>query len=283
MQELQQRLGISEHGCKPYSEMTDEEKRAYSQRRCDWENNRAGQLHEKDGYDCPLCLNRGYIYVVQEVRRGTVNHYSEAIKDCKCKSVRRSLKRLKESGLAKVVEKYTFDAYTTGEAWQAHIKETAINFTKENCGVFYIGGQSGCGKTHICTAIAKEFMTQGKAAYYMLWQDEVIKLKAAVMDEIEYQGMMKRLKNVDVLYIDDFFKPVGDNPKPSAADIRIAYELINYRYNEGKGVTVISSERYIQEILDIDEATGGRIIEYAGPYMLNIQRDRKRNYRLKNI
>lgn len=280
MQELRERLGISEHGCKPYSEMTDEEKRAKVQRECDSYNMGIGTLDKKDGYDCPMCFNKGY---VARIVKGVNGNYSMAVADCICKTTRRSLNRLKQSGLAKVMEKYTFDTYTTGEPWQEHIKNTALNFTKEENGVFFIGGQSGCGKTHICTAIAGAFMAAGKAAYYMLWQDDVIKLNAAVMDEIEYQKMMGRLKNVDVLYIDDFFKPIGDNPKPSVADIRRAYELINYRYNEGKGVTIISSERYIQEILDIDEAAGGRIIEYAGPYMLNIQRDRKRNYRLRNI
>ncbi len=92
---------------------------------------------------------------------------------------------------------------------------------------------------------------------------------------------MKSLKEVDVLYIDDFFKPIGGN-RPSDADIRLAYEIINARYNRRK-ITIISSERHISEIAEIDEAIGGRIYEYAKGYTVNIARDTARNYRLKGM
>lgn len=272
----------SEHTYKSYADMTAEERRAYSQRRCDWSNNTPGHLHEKDGYNCPDCLNRGYIFVVQEIERGEkTNDYSEAIRACHCKPIRASIMRMKRSGLENVMQRYTFDKYNAVEPWQKHIKETAQRFVN-NGNVFFIGGQTGAGKTHICTAITAEFLKQGKAAYYMLWADETVSLKACVMESAEYQQRMQKLKEVEVLYIDDFFKPVGDQKTPSPADVRLAYELINYRYNNAGLITVISSERLIGEILDIDEATGGRLVEYAGEYMINIGRDKGRNYRLRN-
>lgn len=264
--------------------MTADERREYTQRKCDDSNRLPGNLNEIDGYDCPRCKNRGYIYIVREIERGNaVNDYNEAVVDCKCKPIRASLMRLKKSGLGDVVKRYTFDKYESLNDWQKHVKSRAKAFCEENKGVFFIGGQSGCGKTHICTAITVEFLRHGKSAYYMLWQDETVKLKASIMESIEYQTQMDKLKNVDVLYIDDFFKPVGNQEQPSQADIKLAYELINHRYNNGELITVISSERLIGEILDIDEATGGRIVEYAGDYMLNIGRDRSKNYRLRNI
>lgn len=270
------------HISKSYSEMTAEERRAYSQKRCDLHNTTPGSLNEKDGYDCPDCLNRGYMYVVQEIERGEqTNDFNEAIRACHCKPIRASIMRMKRSGLESVMQKYTFDRYAAAEPWQKHIKDTAQRFVN-NGNVFFIGGQTGAGKTHICTAITVEFLRQGKAAYYMLWADETVRLKACIMESPEYQQQMKKLKEVEVLYIDDFMKPVGDQKTPSAADIRLAYELINYRYNNAGLITVISSERLIGEILDIDEATGGRLVEYAGEYMINIGRDKGRNYRLRN-
>lgn len=264
--------------------MTEEERRDHVQSKCDAYNMSKGELNETDGYDCPDCLNKGYISVVREVDRGEdVNDYSEAIMKCHCWPVRASIMRLKRSGLENAMQKYTFDKFETPEPWQKHIKETALRFIEESGSVFFIGGNSGAGKTHICTAITVELMKQGKAAYYMLWQDETVKLKGCVTESAEYQAKMKRLKDIDVLYIDDFLKPVGNQDKPSVADVRIAYELINHRYNSGNLITVISSERLIGEILNIDEATGGRLVEYAGEYMLNIKRDRSRNYRLRNI
>ena len=64
----------------------------------------------------------------------------------------------------------------------------------------------------------------------MLWQDEITRLKANVMDELAHEKQMRQLKTVDVLYIDDFFKPIvrdGVPGRPTDADIRLAYELIN--------------------------------------------------------
>ena len=97
------------------------------------------------------------------------------------------------------------------------------------------------------------------------------------------------IKTIPVLYIDDFFKPVrnreGVLETPSAADVRIAYEIINHRYNDKSLITIISSERFLTEIAsEIDEATGGRIAEMATPkYLINIGRQSGRNYRLKDI
>jgi len=269
---------------KSYWMMNEEERRAYVQKKCDFYNREKGDLNEKDGYECLLCKNKGYISVIRE--SGLLNgirDYTQAMAACKCKPVRDAIMRMKRSGLEPVIKRYTFAAYEAQEPWQKAIKEAAQRFTKEEKGVFFIGGNSGCGKTHICTAITAQFLREGRAAYYMLWQEEALKLKQVVTDSPEYGRRMDYLKNVDVLYIDDFFKPIGENASPSPADIRVGYELINHRYNNGDLITIISSEKQINEILDIDEAIGGRLVEYAKGYAFNIAPDRAKNYRLKNV
>jgi DNA replication protein DnaC len=90
---------------------------------------------------------------------------------------------------------------------------------------------------------------------------------------------MQWLKEVDLLYLDDFLK-ITAGKEPSAADIRIAHELLNHRYVARKR-TIISSERYLNEIIDIDQATGGRIAERARGYTLNLQRTKAKDYRMK--
>lgn len=263
--------------------MTEEERRAFIQKKCDFYNEEKGNLNEKDGYECLLCKNKGYISVIRE--SGLLNgipDYTQAMAACKCKPVRDSIMRMKRSGLEPVIKRYTFAAYEAKEPFQVVIKEAAQRFTKEKKGVFFIGGQSGIGKSHICTAITAQFLREGRAAYYMLWQDETTRLKAIVMDH-EYKERMDYLKAVEVLYIDDLFKPTGENSRPSPADVRIAYELINSRYANGNLITIVSSEKRLEEILDIDEATAGRLIEYAGNYAINIKADRAKNYRLKNV
>ena len=146
---------------------------------------------------------------------------------------------------------------------------------------FFIGGQTGCGKTHICTALTVSLINSGKSARYMLWTDEAARLKACVNDD-QYASLMWPLKAVGVLYIDDLFKPTGASGQPTQADIRLAYELINYRYNSTNKVTIISSERTTGELCEIDEAIGGRIVEKSGQYCINIARDRAKNWRLNH-
>ena len=92
---------------------------------------------------------------------------------------------------------------------------------------------------------------------------------------------MRALEAVRCLYIDDLFKPIrgdrGDIPA-SAADLRLAFQLINYRYVH-RLPTVISSEKYLTEIMDLDEAIGSRIYERARGYILTVNRDAARNRR----
>lgn len=274
----------SEISCKPYGELTLDERRAREQQACDRMNASAGSLNGIDGIDCPACKNRGYIAVVSEHEFAGETVIGRATQKCACMAHRASVSRMRRSGLGNVLDKYTFAAYRATEPWQEHVKSQAMAFVDTDGGFFFIGGQSGCGKTHICTAIVGELLGRGKAAHYMLWQDEAVKLKASITDQEQYEPIMHRLKTVPVLYIDDFLKPIfrdGAAARPSDADLRLAYEIINHRYNGKKLHTVISSERLLGEIIELDEAVGGRIAEYARGYMLNIARKPGRNYRLQ--
>jgi DNA replication protein DnaC len=117
----------------------------------------------------------------------------------------------------------------------------------------------------------------------MLWRDDIAKIKSIAMEPEERQKMMERFKNADVLYIDDLFKtgrnPDGSEPRPTAADINAAFEIINYRYNNPSLLTIISSELNEDELLDIDEAVGGRIFERSKS--ISIAKNRNRNYRIR--
>lgn len=225
-------------------------------------------------YDCEKCKNRGYIAFVND--DGLF-----AIDSCDCMSVRTSNERIAKSGLADLMKKYTFDKYTTTEKWQESIKESAKAFVDDTHGNwFFIGGQVGSGKTMICTSIAGELLSRGKKTAYMLWRDEIIPLKANVNDSEEYETRINRFKTVPVLYIDDFFK-VEHGKMPTSADVNIAFELLNYRYNDPELTTIISSEFTTKEIINIDEAVGSRIYERSKKYQININADINKNYRLR--
>lgn len=258
------------------SEMTEKEKEQWY---ADLENKREGNLHEEDGYNCPICRNKGYIIKVAEYWGG----WQQVHAACKCCETRNSILRMKKSGLKNIIKDYTFDKFEATEPWQQTIKNAAQGYAKKPEGWFFLGGQSGAGKTHLCTAICRELLLAGKRVKYMLWRDDVVKLKGAVTESDEYTRLIEEYKNYDVLYIDDLFKTgkAADNTvqKPTAADINVAFEIINYRYNNPALLTIISSELTQDELIDIDEAIGGRIYEKATAFSIGKNRDR--NYRIR--
>lgn len=254
--------------------------RDYEQFKVDGLNNTPGNRNEEDGYDCGVCKNKGYIVKLAERGDGT---FTQAIVDCKCAEVRRSIMRMKRSGLKDIIRDYTFDKFKDTEPWQKTLKEAAMEYAKTPDGWFFLGGQSGCGKSHLCTAICREFLLAGRSVQYMLWRDDITRIKAAVTDSEEYRGLVDKFKTVDILYIDDLFKtgkaPDGSSLKITGADINVAFEIINYRYNNPALVTIISSELSEDDLLDIDEAIGGRIYERAKAF--SIAKDRQKNYRIR--
>jgi DNA replication protein DnaC len=201
------------------------------------------------------------------------------VTECKCRIERRTKRLLAKSGLENVIDNYTFDKYIVNDGWQQHIKQTALKYAANPVNWFFIGGQVGAGKSHICTAIVGELLKRGIACLYMLWRDEAVRLKSVVTDEFEYQTGINKLKQIDCLYIDDFFK-TERGKMPTSADINIAFELLNYRYNK-QLPTLISSEKTIGELLDIDEAVGSRIFQMTKDSCLEIAADKSKNIRLR--
>lgn len=278
-------LAKSGSGCDEQPPLTPE---AYEQMKADMYNESEGDLHESDGYSCRECRNKGFIAVVQQ--NEMYGYFSETLIPCRCQRIRSAIHKLNKSGLKNVVKEYTFDKYQTPDKWQAYIKEMAQKFCGDDLHKwFFIGGQSGAGKSHICTAIAVHYIRQGFATHYMLWRDEIVRIKALVTEPEQYARLMTELKTVPVLYIDDLFK-VGKNAEgkiaqPTAADVNAAFEIINHRYSDPNLITIISSERTLNELLAIDEATAGRIAERSkdGGYCINLKPDTTRNWRLKGI
>lgn len=244
------------------------------QRQIDWYNESVGNLNEIDGYNCDLCKNKGYIAGFDEFDN-VVHRF------CKCNKTRATLRRARESGLGEIITNYTFDKFNATEDWQKQLKNKARQFCSDDQAKwFYIGGQVGSGKTHICTAIVAQYIKKGIDAKYMLWCEESKTLKALVND-VSYHNEIAKYKDVEVLYIDDFLK-VQHGEAPTPADIKLAFEIINRRLISRDKITIISSEKTLDELMEYDEATMSRIFQSAGQYKINISKDTKKNYRLRS-
>jgi DNA replication protein DnaC len=179
-----------------------------------------------------------------------------AVKPCTCRDARRAARRIEQSGLGDLLGRYTFEAFQTIDPWQKSAKELAENYARDKSGWMVACGSVGAGKTHLCTAVCGKLLADGVAVRYMLWRDDAPRLKAAVTDGEEYERLIKPLKAAPALYIDDLFKGAV-----SQADVNLAFELLNSRYNDAKKLTIISTEKSLEELLDIDEAIGSRIYE----------------------
>lgn len=227
------------------------------------------------GYNCELCKNKGWVYTVID---GAVKE-----KYCKCNETRRTIQLAEKSGLYDLIKVCKFSNFNTDFDFQKALKTSAKRFLADNGQWYYIGGQSGSGKTHICTAIFGELIKKGYPAMYVTWRGEIAKLKRCTLDYEKYNQIMSQYKDVKVLYIDDFLKVKSgyDGAKSvTDADINIAYELLNHRCSKQGAITIISSEFPLDIVVNIDEATGGRIKQKCGGYVITIDKDIDKNYRL---
>lgn len=224
------------------------------------------------GMDCPLCMNRGYFTRVSDEGY----RYSE---ECSCMSKRRSLDRIKRSGLSELLERYTFSAWNDSQSWQVGLKAAALSYVDDPSGWFYLAGRPGTGKTHLCTAICGELIENGYEVRYLLWRDFSARAKAVVNDEETYQHLVSPMKTVPVLYIDDLFK-TGKGQQPTTGDVNLAFEILNSRYN-ANFPTIISSELAVKDLLAVDEAVGSRIFERAKNNYADLSD--KENWRMKCV
>ncbi|MCM1508276.1 MAG: ATP-binding protein [Ruminococcus flavefaciens] len=245
----------------------------YLQWQCGMMNKTKGEMN--DGFDCPDCLNRGYISVIRD------DFISQ--RECACMSKRKGFLRLKKSGFGELAKRCTFDSYRTPEEWQRRAKAKAMEYVREKPEKWlFFGGQSGCGKTHLCTAVCMELMNQGFDLKYVMWRDMVHLLEANRFENAKYSGIMQEIQSIDVLYLDDFLKTTRrDNAgklSPSENELNMAYEIINLRIISGNK-TIISSELQISDISALDEATGGRISEKSKGWQILIKYEKSRNFR----
>jgi DNA replication protein DnaC len=199
--------------------------------------------------------------------------------------IRRCVWEMEKSGLQKVIREMTFDTYTANEPWQQTIQAGAMNYAGKLDGWLLFCGQSGSGKTHLCTAVCRQRLLEGDEVRYMPWRDKIAELKSMSLDSERRSEIITGYKTAEILYIDDLYKvgkAADGTCNPTGADINLAFEIINHRYINHLP-TIVSTEKTPQELVEIDEATGSRIIEMAGNNVFSIARDTKRNYRLRGV
>ena len=116
-------------------------------------------------------------------------------------------------------------------------------------------------------------MDNGVGVVYMGYRDVITQIKQNIMDEVYYNKVMNIYKNAQVLMIDDLFKG-----RITESDINIIYEILDYRYFKNLPV-IVTTEKSIGDLLEIDEAIGSRLYEMSKNYLAEMVGD-KLNYRI---
>ena len=241
-----------------------------------------------DGKDTPEAMaealikrmeHNGYTFLKMDVGIGNLIGIDDAGKQvlwlCSCREKRQIIRNAHSSNLGELLQK-RFSNFRIEEDWQKVMVKAARDFAAEGGkGWLAMLGQTGCGKTHLCSAAANQLLNMGRKVVYMLWTTDARQLKRLSMEEV-YDRMFDRFRKADVLYIDDLFKG-----KITDADVQLCYDLLNFRYNDSRLTTILSSELSLEQIQAVDGAIAGRIRERCGKNFVTVSPDPNKNWRLR--
>jgi DNA replication protein DnaC len=207
---------------------------------------------------------------------------SEVWRWCECHEEKRRERLFQYSRLSDECKQLTFQNFSllhrpqaVQEAYEcafAYVEEfQIIESTRKNS--IALLGRSGSGKTHLLMAIANELLRQGVAVHYFPWVEGLNHLKSS-FDMLNEK--LEHLKRIRVLFIDDLFK---GRKTVTDFQLELLFEIVNSRYLHHMPI-LVSSEKDIDEICEIDEGIGSRIYEMVKDFTVVLRGERELNYRL---
>lgn len=216
--------------------------------------------------DCRRCGNKRYIPHVDDQGRHSVSRCPV------CTAVLELQSAMRKSGIPGwKYEEFRFNKWVQQYEWQKVALETAREYVRrlttepDFWGWFVAAGRSGAGKTMLCSAVIFEAVTAGlRGVRYHKWRDLTGDVKSQRMDIEARKRFRDEILRPKLLYIDDFLK----GSKPTSADLDLAYEIVDTRY-ENRLPLVLSSEHDVEKLIRAQEAVGGRIWEMCKGFYID--------------
>lgn len=254
-------------------------------------------------YLCNICKDAGgslvpkkagektfYKDIDGSIKETTLKYDSEEWKECECAKIRKINRLIKSSEITAEFQKMGFKNFDVDKVTVPvkEMRNTALNYykcfsdvrgTRVNSCLFI--GQSGCGKTHLLTAVSNGLMREQQIpVLYFPFLDGMGNISAN--DWERKAEIIQKMKDVEVLFIDDLFKPVGKTIKPIKWQAEVVIEVVNHRYLNNMPI-LISTELSLTDLLDIDEAMASRMFEMASDFTVTIDKDMSNNFRLRKL
>lgn len=150
-----------------------------------------------------------------------------------------------------------FGDYLDNTPWQRSLHLSAGTFAKHPSGIFYIGGQTATGKSHLCSKIYYHLLENGSSGLnYQEW-------RTFARRSIRNDTLIDAAKGCNILWLDGFLDVVSGRGTPSDSDLAKALEVINARCTQGK-ITIISSCWTPERLEDIAPPIASRIHQWSG-------------------
>jgi DNA replication protein DnaC len=152
----------------------------------------------------------------------------------------------------------------------------AFDFARNPEGWLVFMGETGCGKTHLASAIVNYRYEVGKPALFVVVPDFLDHLRSAFSPDskISYDQLFESVKSAPLLVLDDFGEQ-SSNPWVKEK----LYQLINYRYNN-RLPTVITTRYSLDEIMEkVDDSISSRLMDRQMSVTFNIMAPDYRNER----
>lgn len=201
---------------------------------------------------------------------------------CECREMEKLMNQWKTAGINPEKRTQTFSNFQVWNEYSRKAKDTSIayykdfeNIRKNRKNSIMICGQVGSGKTHLSVALALNFLNKNIKVVYMPYRDVITKIKQKMLDDEHYKKIISKYKTCDVLLMDDLFKG-----KINETDINVVFEILNYRYLNHLPI-IVSTEFTVEKLLSFDEAIGSRIYEMCKDYIVEIEKCKENNYRLR--
>jgi len=194
--------------------------------------------------DCPICKGAGFVHPLLPSGKPD---FSQVVA-CRCtqkelgKERQTRLQRYSNLGL---LTRLTFDNLLPQGRSGNPINQEQFNrayeaaraFSAEPKGWFILSGQSGCGKTHLATAIVNECISHGYPAFYITTPDLLDHLRSAYSpgSEMPYDEFFDQVRNAQLLVLDD----LGVQSSTPWAKEKLD-QLITHRFNSELPTVIVT-------------------------------------------